>query len=65
LRVFPASQSNSVTFDKSIKSVYYRNIHGVANGRGRWRLAADAAELLGRASDALTYRQRFSAGRGV
>ena len=34
LRAFPASQSNSVTFDKSIKIVYYRNIHGVANGRG-------------------------------
>jgi hypothetical protein len=30
-----------------------------------WRWAADAAELLGRASDALTYRQRFSAGREV
>jgi hypothetical protein len=37
LRAFPASQSNSVTFDKSIKIVYYRNIHGVANGRGDGR----------------------------
>ena len=26
LRAFPASQSNSVIFDKSIKVVYYRNI---------------------------------------
>ena len=26
LRAFPASQSNSAIFDKSIKVVYYRNI---------------------------------------
>jgi hypothetical protein len=26
LRAFPASESNSVIFDKSIKVVYYRNI---------------------------------------
>ena len=34
LRAFPASQSNSVIFDKSIKAVYYRNIHSTANDRG-------------------------------
>ena len=36
LGAFPASQSNSVIFDKSIKAVYYRNIPARQTARG-WR----------------------------
>ena len=33
LRAFPASQSNSMIFDKPIKAVYYCNIHGAQTAR--------------------------------
>ena len=59
LRAFPASQSNSVIFDKSIKAVYYRNIQRAANGGGMGAAYAALSISIWPAEDAARDRPNY------